>query len=110
MGKMAGGGGGARRCTARTTTSDGAFEAAPQNTTIKLGRPTTGGEDDSATRARMRDDHRGGYGRQRGEGGVERLRLRRTAVRADDDGRREKGARGGDANNETTIKQCRGKG
>ena len=27
-------------------------------------------------------------------------------MRADDDGRREKGARGGDANNETTIKQC----
>ena len=28
------------------------------------------------------------------------------AARADDYGRREKGARGGDANNETTIKQC----
>ena len=84
MGKIALGGGGARRCTARTETSDRAFEAAPQNTTIKLGWPTMGGEDDSAMRVRMRDDHRGGYGRQRGEGGVERLRSRRTAVQADD--------------------------
>jgi hypothetical protein len=65
-----GGRGGARRCTARTTTSDGAFEAAPQNTTIKLSQrwgvahprgasdAATGGEGNSATRARIHDDHR----------------------------------------------------
>ena len=42
MGKMEGGGGGARRCTVRTATSDGAFEAASKNTTIKLWK-TCGG-------------------------------------------------------------------